>query len=96
MRSTTPDWLYKTILVLGFVIFIYHSYKLYARISTNSPNSWINLIHILIVAPLLIYTGYNAEKTYRGVYDAFIMVGFAAGGYHLYNMINSMNIVKIH
>jgi hypothetical protein len=45
---------------------------------------WVNLIHILIVGPLLVYIGYNREKTARLYFELLLMLAFAAIGYHGY------------
>ena len=48
----------------------------------------INLFHVLIVAPLLIYVGYmqnyGETKPARWVYDLLIIIGVFALLYHLY------------
>jgi hypothetical protein len=48
---------------------------------------WVNLIHILLVGPLLLYIGYNGEKTPRLYFELLLMLGFAAIGYHGYYML---------
>jgi hypothetical protein len=45
---------------------------------------WVNLIHIFIVGPILIYIGYNGVKTARKFFEILLMLGFASIGYHLY------------
>jgi hypothetical protein len=51
---------------------------------------WVNLIHIFIIAPILVYIGYNREKTRRLFYEILLMLGFAAIGYHGYYLIKSI------
>jgi hypothetical protein len=48
---------------------------------------WVNLIHILLVGPLLVYIGYNRENTSRRYFEMLMMLGFASIGYHGYYMI---------
>jgi hypothetical protein len=48
---------------------------------------WVNLIHILLVGPLLVYIGYNSEKTHRLYFELLLMLGFAAIGYHGYYLL---------
>jgi hypothetical protein len=50
---------------------------------------WVNLIHILLVGPLLVYIGYNRENTKRKYFELLLMLGFASIGYHGYYMIYS-------
>ena len=51
---------------------------------------WVNLIHIFIVGPILIYIGYNGEKTSRKYYEILLMLGFAALGYHGYYLAQAL------
>lgn len=71
---------------LGIIIIIYHIYKTYNYIKIGK-NFWINLIHIFIVGPILIYIGYYAEKTDRLYFELLLMLGFASIGYHSYYLI---------
>lgn len=68
---------------LGIIIILYHVYKLLGYLKENK-GIWVNLIHILIVGPLLIYIGYYGEKTARLYFELLLMLGFASIGYHLY------------
>ena len=81
------DKIYKPIftglLYLGFLIILYHLYKIYGYIKANK-SIWVNLIHVFIVGPLLIYIGYNGGKTTRKFFELLLMLGFASIGYHLY------------
>ena len=71
---------------LGIIIIFYHVYKIY-HYAINGKRYWVNLIHILIVAPLLIYIGYIGEKTSRKYFELLLMTGFAAIGYHTYYLL---------
>lgn len=93
-RAATPDGIYTACLVLGVIITLYHGYKSYIRFQTSSAYLWVNLLHMLIVGPLLIYIGTKKKDTERAFYEMLLLVGFAAGGYHLYNLINSMNNIR--
>jgi hypothetical protein len=75
--------LFNILLFLGFVIIFYHLYKIYVYLNAGK-SIYINLIHIFIVAPLLIYIGYTGVKTSRKYFEMLLMLGFAAIGYHLY------------
>ena len=93
-RAATPDAVFTASLVLGIVITLYHGYKAYVRYTKNSPYLWVNLIHVFYVGPLLIWIGSQGKNTPRYAYELLLMVAFAAGGYHLYSLIQSMNNVK--
>jgi len=54
---------------------------------------WVNLIHMLVVAPLLLWIGYYGKETSRAAYELLLMTGFAALGYHLYSLALQINTV---
>ena len=89
-RAETPQWLYMALLAIGLVIFIYHGVKLTIRLTNRSGNSWINALHVLIIAPLLMYIGYHKKETPRFAYELMLMVGFGAGGYHLFSLVKQL------
>jgi hypothetical protein len=91
-RSSIPIWAFNSILVLGLVILAYHGFKLFLRLSHRSNYSWVNMLHIFTIAPLLIYIGYNKKDTPRFAYELSIMLAFAAGGYHIYSIVNHLDI----
>lgn len=82
-RTKIPELMYPFLLGLGIIIIIYHSYKAYNYMK-QGKGYWVNLIHILLVGPLLIYIGYNKDKTARLYFELLLMLGFAAIGYHGY------------
>jgi hypothetical protein len=82
-RDKISPYMYPILLGLGIIIILYHSYKTYNYIKADKPY-WVNLIHILLVGPLLVYIGYNRENTKRKYFELLLMLGFAAIGYHGY------------
>ncbi len=91
VRADTPRWLYLAIFTIGFVILIYHGFKLVVRLKNRSGYAWVNAIHIAIVAPLLLYIGYHKKETPRFAYELLLMLGFAAGGYHLFSLVRQLD-----
>ena len=87
--AETPGWLYTTLLTIGSVILLYHGFKLFLRLKSNS-SIWVNTMHILTVAPLLIYIGYHKKETPRFAYELMLLLGFAAGGYHLFSLVKQL------
>ena len=83
VRDKIPKTLFSVLLFLGFIIMFYHLYKVYGYIKADK-GYWVNLIHIFIVGPLLVYIGYYGEKTSRKFFEMLLMLGFASIGYHLY------------
>ena len=86
-RAATPDWVFSTLFGVGLFVFAYQAYKAYVRWMVRSPSLWVNLFHVFLVAPLLIYIGYQAKKTPRPAYELLAILTFGALGYHLYNLI---------
>lgn len=87
-RDKIPSIMFPILLYLGLFIILYHLYKVYNNIKLEK-GYWVNLFHILIVGPILVYIGYNREKTQRLYYELLLMLGFAAIGYHGYYLIQS-------
>ena len=88
-REKIPKILFSILFILGIVIIFYHLFKVYKYIK-EGKGIWVNLIHILIIGPLLIYIGYNRDKTPRLYYEILLMLGFASIGYHGYYLIKSL------
>lgn len=87
-KTDIPKRMFQILLGLGIVIMLYHIFKAYNYIK-QGKGFWVNLIHILLVGPLLIYIGYNREKTARLYFELLLMLGFAAIGYHGYYLVIS-------
>ena len=85
-RENTNKSLLSLLFYLGFIIVLYHLYKAYNYFKADK-GIWVNLIHIFIVGPLLIYIGYNGDKTSRLYFEILLMLGFAAIGYHGYYLL---------
>ena len=93
-RAAMADQVYTSLWILGAIITVYHGYKALIKYKNASPSLWVNLIHMLVVGPLLIFIGAKGKDTPRYAYELLLMVAFAAGGYHLYSLIQMMNNVK--
>lgn len=86
-RAATPDWVYQVLFGSGILIILYHGFKAIGRYFAKSPVLWVNLIHVFLVAPLLLWIGYHEKKTERPAYDMLLIMAFGAFGYHLYKLI---------
>lgn len=93
MRSDTPQWMYWLLTALGLLILVYHGYKVFARLKAGSSYVWVNIIHVLFVAPLLIFVGSKQKDGPRYGYELMAMVGFAALGYHMYSIIGELQLM---
>lgn len=86
-RAATPDWVYSVLVGMGLIVLIYHAYKAVGRWFAKSQFLWVNVIHVLFIAPLLIWIGYYEKKTERPAYDMLLLVAFGALGFHLYKLV---------
>lgn len=94
-RAATPEWVYHVLFGTGLLILAYHGFKAVGRFFAKSQFLWVNVIHVLFIAPLLLWIGYHAKKTERPAYDMLLIVAFGAFGYHLYKLvIMSQTFVK--
>jgi hypothetical protein len=82
-RTNHSKFVLRTLLYLGLFIVLYHVYKVYHYI-IHDKSYWVNLIHIFLVGPLLMYIGYYADETPRLYFELLMMLGFASIGYHGY------------
>ena len=82
-RSSMPTALFYSLIVLGSVLIVYHGYKTVVRYMSGSNYWWVNLVHALIVGPLLVYIGVMQKETPRAAYEGLFLITFAALGYHL-------------
>ena len=85
-RTTIPKLMFPILLGLGVVVILYHIYKGYNNM-LHGKGYWPNLIHIILVGPLLVYIGYHGTKTARLYFELLMLLGFAAIGYHGYYII---------
>jgi hypothetical protein len=92
-RANTMAIFYPILLGLGAFIFVYHAYKAFIRYKTGSAALWVNLFHMLLVAPLLGYIGYYGKDTPRPAYELLALLAFSALGYHIYSLILSTNVI---
>ena len=82
-RTAIPAFLFPVLLTLGVILFFYQAYKAYIKFAAGK-NPWVNLIHVALVAPLLVYIGFKGEDTPRPAFELLLLLGFAAIGYHGY------------
>jgi uncharacterized membrane protein len=92
-RASSPEWLYKALIILSILVFAYHLFRLYTKWIKGSSSLWVNLIHILLVAPVLFIIGYYKKETTRAFFEATLLLGFAALGYNIYNLVLQLNTV---
>ncbi len=87
VRGQLMPWIFSALLGLGLVIMVYHAYKTVIKWQAHSLSAWVNIIHVVAIAPLLIFIGASGYDTPRWAFEVLAMFGFAAAGYHLYNLV---------
>ena len=93
-RANTPYSVYQIAFVVGVVITLYHAYKSILKFKAGSQSLWVNLMHVLLFGPLLIYIGLMKDQTPRAAYELLAISGFGAGGYHIYSLITTLNLIE--
>jgi Na+-transporting methylmalonyl-CoA/oxaloacetate decarboxylase beta subunit len=86
-RDKIPGFMYPILLGFGVIVVLYHMYKIYLSVAKGKKPYWVNLIHLLLIGPLLLYIGVHKEKTSRKFYEFLLLFGFASVGYHGYYML---------
>jgi len=86
-RAATPEWLYNVLYGLGLLLLVFHGYKAIVRVYAKSGAAWISLFHTFLIAPLLLWMGYEGKKTGRPYYELMLIAGFGALGYHIKTIV---------
>ncbi len=92
-RGQLPDGVFSVLVGLGLFVTLYHAYKAYTRLVAKSGYAWVNLIHALWIGPLLFYIGANKKETPRAAFELLLLTGFAALGYHMYELAAHYDIL---
>jgi len=95
VRGQLMPWIFTVLQSLGIIILVYHAYKTIIKWKANSLSVWVNILHVIAVAPLLIYIGSKGYDTPRWAFEVLAMLGFAALGYHLYSMVNEIKDINM-
>ena len=70
------DWLSYSVLGLGIIVMLYHLFKFYTAWNLGYTN-WVNVIHFLVMGPLLIFAGWNRNLPYPWS-QIFLVLGYGA------------------
>jgi hypothetical protein len=81
-KDKIPAFMYTVILTFGIVIILYHIVKAFYK-----KDPWVNLIHILVVGPILVYIGLMKKETPYKAFEIVLMLAFASLGYHGYYLL---------
>lgn len=86
MKFKNHLFIYPVLLGLGIFLILFHSFKAYTKMKQGKEYI-INLFHIFIVSPLLLYIGYNKQMTADLYFNILIGLGILAiidHGYKLF------------
>jgi len=86
-RGFVPLWIYQCVVILGILLLLYHLYLVITKWKAHSPSVWVNIIHVVFIAPLLIYIGKNAYDTPAYAFELLTILAFSALGYNLYQIV---------
>jgi hypothetical protein len=93
-RAATPDFIFNGLLGLAGAILLYHLYRAYSKWISGSSSLWVNLIHIVLVVPILLWIGYYKKETSRQAFEMLLLLAFAALGYNLYSLVLEIKTVS--
>ena len=92
-RASSPEWLFRLIFAIGVVVILFHSFRAYGKWRAGSSSLWVNIIHVVYVGPLMLWIGSQQKETPRAAFEMLLLLAFATGGYHLYNIVLQANTV---
>lgn len=78
-----PVFMFPFLKYVGVFVVLYHSYKIYIKLQKKQP-VWVNLFHILLIGPLLLFIGANGANTPSNYFGLLLLLGIASIGYHGY------------
>ncbi len=83
--SKSIPQVFTAFMALGILVALYHAYKIYER-RDQSFSYWkaINIFHILFIAPLFMYIGYNGADTNPQVFTLLLIMAPFILAYHAY------------
>ena len=89
INKELTDTICQPFLYVGVIGILYHIYLCSKKLMENREcwRCWVNYIHIFLVFPLFIYIGYNCAETERRYFEMLLLLGIAAGGYHVMNLV---------
>lgn len=83
-RNKISPWFYNLMGILAIIIIVYHIYRIYTH---GLKTVFWNYLHVIVIAPLLLYIAYAKNTTPRVIYDIFIGLGAAALAVNAYFMV---------
>lgn len=90
-RAATPLWIYTLLLALGALVLLYHGYRFLVRWMAGSVRTWVHFLHLVTVAPLLLYIGYHGPQTSRPAYELLTILSWGLVGYHMFQLVRLLD-----
>lgn len=75
MKTKTHPYVFKALLLIGVIVALYHGYLLYTRYNNSKMINYVNLLHILAIAPLIIYVAHNNGQVVYPMMDLLFILG---------------------
>ena len=94
VRGQLMPWVFTVLQVMGLLVLLFHAYRIITRWKGQGLTVWVNILHVLAVAPILLYIGCMGYDTPRWAFEVLAMLGFAALGYHIYQIV--LSVQKMH
>ena len=91
----TPQPVFPALVAIGAFVLLYHLYLAYKKFKAASPWVWVNLVHIIIVAPLLIWIGVHQQKTHPRVFQGLAVLTAVMFLYHCYQLYRDVEAVAV-
>ena len=93
VNTSMPPVMYNVVIGFSVVIFIYHLYRAIKYWINKKEISVVNVFHVLVVSPLLMYIGLNKKQTQPGAFQVVLLLGISAMLYHGYKSLEDLHIV---
>jgi len=87
VRGQLSPWIFSLLSGLAILLFVFHGYKAVIKWKAQSPSLWVNMIHLLAIAPLLLFIGSKGYDTPRWAFEVLAILAFGALGYNLYAIV---------
>lgn len=72
------SWIYALALYTGIAVLLYHAYLTVKNYQSGNSMYIVNLFHVLVIAPLLIYVGIKKEETSYPIPTLMFILGIGA------------------
>ena len=75
MKTKSHANVFMALLVVASIVGLYHLYRLVMQYNKSKVISYVNLLHILVIVPLLVYVARNEGNVVYPVMDLLFVLG---------------------